>query len=88
MRTGGADGEAGLGSHFAMLALGTKGGKVWLWRYRLPRQYPPAATSGSVSFQLVHFCLLSTPLAHSQMPKVALDDVKGLQAHLMSVVDA
>ena len=25
------------GTRFCVLAIGTKGGRVWLWRYRLPR---------------------------------------------------
>jgi len=46
----------GEGGAFAMLAVGSKGGRVWLWRYRLPQIEPnPPFNSEAANIQLVNF---------------------------------
>ena len=50
-----ADGSNAKAVRHAMLAVGTKSGRVWLWRYRLPGSYAlrGAAHSTAESFSLV-----------------------------------
>ena len=41
------------GRAFAVLAVGTKAGRVWLWRYWLPQHCPPGACARPPDFELV-----------------------------------
>ena len=53
--TSGAAGSDSRALRFAMLAVGAKSGRVWLWRYQLPGSYAVRGAPHSVadSFALV-----------------------------------
>lgn len=63
------------GSNYVILAVGTVGGVLWLWRMKLPRSYSPRPEEHNPRFQLVGMHSVSatssiTTLAYAQQPLV------------------
>lgn len=53
-------------SRYAMVAVSTKSGRVWLWRYHLPSQYSAAAKGNSLAqrFTLVWILFIDGAVLH------------------------
>ena len=53
-------------SRYAMVAVSTKAGRVWLWRYNLPSEYSAAADGNSLAqrFTLVRILFIDGSVMH------------------------
>ena len=63
-----------------LVAVSTKAGRVWLWRYQLPLEYSVAADSSQIieSFVLVRSLILSHPDRIPLCPVHAANELSAL----------